>query len=82
MQLGEALFAFVALELGPIFKVVIEDSKRILVVLGQSDFLPKLLWQMGTFNGFHVEVAMSLVLEDSGVAGICQGAGMARAQAS
>jgi len=37
---------------------------------------------MGTFNGFHVEVAMSLVLEDGGVAGICQGAGVARAQAS
>ena len=40
MELGQTLFALMALELCPELEMLIEDGQGLLVVLGQSDFLP------------------------------------------
>ena len=80
VQLGESLLALVALELGPELKVIVEDGQRLLVVLRQFDLFPKLLRQVSSLDGLHVEVAVTLVLKHSSITRVCQWARMARAQ--
>ena len=71
MQLSQSLFALVSLKLGPKLQMLIQDGKCLLIVLGQSDFLPQLLRQVSSFNSLHIEVAVALMLEYSGVAAVC-----------
>lgn len=74
MELGEPLFAFVALELGPELELLVYHFESLRVVPWQLDLFPELVGQMGPFDGFHVEIAHSFFLEDSRIAGIGEGA--------
>ena len=81
VQLGQALLGLVPLELRPKFKVLVEHFEGLLVVLGQLDLLPKLVGQMGSLDGFHVQVAGAFRFEESGIPGIGQGARVSVAEA-
>jgi len=74
VQLGQALLALVPLELRPELQVLVDQLQGLAVVLGETDFLPELVWQVRTLNGLHIEVAVALVLEDSRVTRVGQGA--------
>ena len=79
MQLSESLFALMSLKLCPELEVVIEHGKRLLVVLGQSDFLPQLLREVSALNSFHVEVTVAFMFENGRVSAVGEGARMSRA---
>jgi len=81
VQLGKTLLAFVPLELGPELEVFIQNGKCLLVVLGQLYLLPELLWQVGSLDRLHVEVTVAFVLQDGGIACVCERTRVARAQA-
>jgi len=79
MQLSESLLALMSLKLCPELEVVIEHGKRLLVVLGQSDFLPQLLWEVSALNSFHVEVTVAFMFKNGRVSAVGEGARMSRA---
>ena len=82
MQLSQSLLALMSLELRPKLKVVIEHGKCLLVVLGQPDFLPKLLRKVSALNSFHVQITMAFMFENGRVPAIGEGTRMSRAQPS
>ena len=61
-----------SLELPPELKVLIDKFQSLLVVLWESNLFPQLIWQMCSFNGFHVEIAVALVLEHGCVSAVSQ----------
>lgn len=81
MELGEALLAFVALELSPEFELLVDYFECLRVVSRQFDFLPELFWQVGAFDGLHIQVADALFLEHSCITGVCKRTRMTRTQA-
>ena len=62
MELGQPLLAFMALELTPELKGLIYNLECILVISGELNFFPELIWQMGAFNRLHVQVALTFFL--------------------
>ena len=82
MQLSETLLALMSLELGPELEVFVKDFQCFFIVTGQLDFLPELTRQMGPFDCLHVEVTLSLFLQNGSVASIRQRTGVSGAQAS
>ena len=69
-----------SLKLGPELQVVVNKLKCLHVVLGQPQFLPELVGQVGTLNRLHVEVDVALVLAHGCVARIRQVTAMAGAE--
>ena len=82
MQLSQSLLALVSLELRPKLEVVIKHGKGLLVVLGQSDFLPQLFGEVSALNSFHVKVTVAFMFENRRVPAVCKGARMPRTQPS
>ena len=82
VQLGQPLLALVALELGPVLEVLVEDGQRLLVVAGEGHLLPQLLGQVRPLDRLHVEVALAFLLEHRRVPAVSEGARVTRAKPS
>lgn len=63
-------------ELRPVYQTLIDLGERGGVILGQFYALPELGGEMGALDRFHVEVESTIVAADSGIARVCQWAGL------
>ena len=67
MEFSEPLLAFVSLELAPKLSLTVYYFESLVVVPRQLYFLPKLVWQVSPLSCLEIQVALVLMLEDSGV---------------
>ena len=82
MQLSESLLAFMLLEHTPVLQLIIDYGKCLFIVLKKFDLLPELFGEVSSLDDLHVEVALTLVLLNSGVSGVGQRATVSVAETS
>lgn len=68
-------------ELGPVYQTLVDLGECGSIVLGQLDALPEFRGEVGALDRLHVEIESTVVATDSGVAGVCERAGLAIAEA-
>lgn len=80
-DLGQPLLALVRQKLGPELQMLIDLLQRLGIIARQLHALPQLARKVGSLNGFHKQVAATLLLADGGVAAISQRAARPIAEA-
>ena len=67
----KALLALVHAKVWPVFEVLVDLRKRLIVVSGQLDLFPQVGWTVCALDRFDIKKALAVVLVNGGVLRVC-----------